>query len=128
MRLNQITLPAPDMEASGAFWRLLGFRPIVVEAHYCRFLAPEGETTLSLHGEGPAGEAAVYLEIDTLDEDVARLSAAGVVFEGAPVDQSWLWREAWTRDPAGNRVCLYFAGVNRLDPPWRVAPDAQEQA
>jgi hydroxymethylpyrimidine/phosphomethylpyrimidine kinase len=34
--------------------------------------------------------------------------------------QSWLWREAWLRDPAGNAVCLYHAGANRRFPPWRL--------
>lgn len=120
MRLNQITLPATDIAASTAFWRTLGFRQIVAAEHYCRFVAPDGDTSLSIHLGGAAGDAAVYLETETLDADVARLAAAGVAFENGPTDQSWLWREAWTRDPAGNRVCLYHAGVNRLDPPWRL--------
>ena len=32
----------------------------------------------------------------------------------------WLWREARVADPAGNVVCLYRAGENRLHPPWRL--------
>jgi len=96
----------------------------VAAEHYCRFVAPDGEASLSIHLGGSAGDAAVYLETDTLDADVARLAAAGIAFETGPVDQSWLWREAWTRDPAGNRVCLYHAGVNRLDPPWRLRDPA----
>jgi catechol 2,3-dioxygenase-like lactoylglutathione lyase family enzyme len=124
MRLNQITLPATDIAASAAFWRTLGFRQIVAAEHYCRFVAPDGEASLSIHLGGAAGDAAVYLETDTLDADVARLTAAGIAFESGPVDQTWLWREAWTRDPAGNRVCLYHAGVNRLDPPWRLRDPA----
>ena len=27
---------------------------------------------------------------------------------------------AYLRDPDGNRLCLYFAGENRVNPPWRV--------
>jgi catechol 2,3-dioxygenase-like lactoylglutathione lyase family enzyme len=124
VRLNQITLPATDIAASTAFWRTLGFRQIVAAEHYCRFVAPDGEASLSIHLGGAAGDAAVYLETETLDADVARLAAAGIPFESGPVDQTWLWREAWTRDPAGNRVCLYFAGENRLDPPWRLRDPA----
>jgi catechol 2,3-dioxygenase-like lactoylglutathione lyase family enzyme len=123
VRLNQITLPADDIEASAAFWRTLGFRQIVASDHYARFVAPDGEATLSIHLGGAAGDAAVYLETDTLDADVTRVAAAGIVFESGPTDQVWLWREAWTRDPAGNRVCLYYAGVNRLDPPWKIKAD-----
>lgn len=124
MRLNQVTLPATDIAASAAFWRTLGFRQIVAADHYCRFVAPDGDATLSIHLGGAAGDAAVYLETGTLDADVARLTAAGVTFDSGPTDQTWLWREAWTRDPAGNRVCLYHAGVNRLDPPWRLRDPA----
>jgi hypothetical protein len=43
-------------------------------------------------------------------------------FDSGPEDQSWLWREAWLRDPAGNRLYLFFAGENRRFPPWRINP------
>jgi hydroxymethylpyrimidine/phosphomethylpyrimidine kinase len=43
------------------------------------------------------------------------------VFDSGPEDRSWLWRESWLRDPAGNRLCLFFAGKNRRVPPWRVS-------
>ena len=52
--------------------------------------------------------------------ELTYLTRAGVVFETPPEDQTWLWREAWLRDPTGNRVCLFHAGANRIDPPWRV--------
>ena len=87
------------------------------------FEAPEGGTTLSLHlvPAMPAGETAViYLESDTLDADVARLKAAGFTFAQDPKDEPWLWREARLADPDGNEICLYHAGENRLNPPWRV--------
>jgi len=51
---------------------------------------------------------------------VKELQAAGLVFESEPRDQPWLWREAYIRDPAGNLLCLYRAGENRLFPPWRL--------
>jgi catechol 2,3-dioxygenase-like lactoylglutathione lyase family enzyme len=123
MRLNQVTLPAADIAASATFYRALGFRPVVLQDHYCRFQAPTGDATLSIHIGGVVGDAAVYLETETLDADVARLRAAGVMFETDPTDQSWLWREAWLRDPAGNRICLFQPGENRLNPPWRVPED-----
>ena len=37
-----------------------------------------------------------------------------------PTDQHWLWREAILHDPSGNKIKLYWAGENRLNPPWRV--------
>jgi len=44
----------------------------------------------------------------------------------------YLWREARLRDPDGHDVRLYFAGENRLDPPWKVTseppPEPSEMA
>jgi len=48
------------------------------------------------------------------------LIAKGIVFDTDPADQSWLWREAWLSDPAGVKLCLYYAGKNRRFPPWRI--------
>lgn len=126
MRLNQVTAPASDLDASIAFYQLLGLRLIVKSPHYARFELPKGEATFSLHVvEGViARENApnIYFEFSDvgLDAEVERLKAAGVSFERELVLQSWLWREAWLRDPAGNAICLYYAGENRRFPPWRV--------
>jgi hydroxymethylpyrimidine/phosphomethylpyrimidine kinase len=116
LRLNQFVLPHRDYVATRDFYRTLGLTLIVdaPENSYARFEAPGG-ATLSIHGD----EAGVNFECDELDAHIARALAAGIVFEG-PVDQPWLWREAWTRDPSGNRVLLYQAGENRRYPPWRV--------
>lgn len=45
----------------------------------------------------------------------------------SPQDERWLWREARLPDPSGNVICLYWAGVNRLNPPWRVGKAASIQ-
>lgn len=120
LRLNQITLGSTDHAASRAFYAALGLRQIVESAdHYARFEAPGG-ATLSIERDAPA---TVYFECDDLDATVARLQAAGMVFDHLPADQRWLWREARLTDPAGNTVCLYHAGENRRYPPWRL-PDA----
>lgn len=124
MRLNQITLPTTNVARGRDFYVKLGFKLIVDSPpHYVRLEAPVGGATLSLglQDDAPRGHyPAVYLETDTLDADVARLKAAGIVFDSDPVDQTWLWREAWLRDPDGNALCLYHAGENRLAPPWKV--------
>jgi catechol 2,3-dioxygenase-like lactoylglutathione lyase family enzyme len=126
MRLNQVTAPANNLDASIAFYELLGLRLIVKSPHYARFELPKGEATFSLHVvDGPiprANAPHLYFELSEvgLDAEVERLKAAGVVFENEPKLQTWLWREAWLRDPAGNAICLYFAGENRRFPPWRV--------
>ena len=123
MRLNQVTVGAIDLDRSIAFYETLGLGLIVKAPHYARFELPDGDSTFSLHlaPEGPGPHAPViYFESETLDADVAYLKSRGVAFDTEPTDQSWLWREAHLRDPAGNALILYYAGKNRTHPPWRV--------
>ncbi len=121
MKLNQVTLPAVDLPRSIAFYEKLGFVLIVIDEHYARLENPDDLSTLSLERRIDGGDGAhVYFECDDLDARVAALKAKGITFDSGPEDQSWLWREAWLRDPAGNRLCLYFAGENRRFPPWRI--------
>ena len=122
MRLNQVTLAVVDLERSVAYYRRLGLRQIVASEDYARFAFPDGDSTLSLERADavPASVTTIFFECDNLDATVTRLKASGVRFDQDPVDQPWLWREARLHDPDGNRLCLFHAGVNRLDPPWRV--------
>lgn len=125
MQLNQVTMPCTDLAESVGFYTELGLTQIVASEHYARFVCPDGDTTLSVHVVEEVIEGAapvVYFECDDLDRTVAELEAAGIVFDSAPEDQRWLWREARLRDPAGNELCLYHAGENRLNPPWRIQP------
>ena len=126
MKLNQVTLDVSDIARSKAFYLRLGFRLIVDSPHYCRFLAPDGDTSFSIHvaDRVAAPGATLYLESIDMDADKARLEAAGIVFDTEAADQRWLWREAELRDPDGHRWKLYHAGENRLDPPWRVSDEA----
>jgi predicted enzyme related to lactoylglutathione lyase len=122
MDLNQVTLPVDDMESATAFYRGMGFLQIVDTPHYARFECTEGNSTFSLSLESaPAPHGCViYFECETLDDLVQDLSARGYDFEQLPADMSYLWREAILRDPSGNKIKLYRAGENRLNPPWRV--------
>ena len=126
MNLNQVTLPARDYAASVDFYRRLGLIQIVdAPPRYARFEC-EGGATLSIHAsdaDAAASGVVVYFETEALDARVEALRAAGFVFTSGPRDESWLWREARLRDPAGNELCLYWAGENRRRPPWRL-PDA----
>lgn len=125
MDLNQVTLPALDVDASTRFYQRLGLMLIVdSRPRYVRLECPDGGATLSIHRvDTPpsAGGPVIYFEIDDLDGLVAGLRAAGVTFETGPEDMPWLWREARLLDPAGNALCLYRAGDNRRFPPWRLA-------
>lgn len=123
MNLNQVTVPAIDVEASIEFYQKLGLRLIVKSPHYARFECPDGEATFSIHlaEKLPEGEGIyVYFEHKDLDKEVERLIQEGIEFEELAEDKSWLWREARLKDPTGNRIILYWAGVNRKNPPWRL--------
>lgn len=122
MNLNQVTIPAVDIEASADFYRRMGFLQIVDTPHYARFECPEGDATfsLSLSETAPQPSAAVYFEHERLDEWVASLTDKGFAFDAPPTDKRYLWREAVLHDPAGNKVILYWAGDARKNPPWRV--------
>jgi len=124
MRLNQVTVPLIDYEASKAFYLRLGLKLIVDSPpHYARFEMPEGGSTFSIETvDGwPGGDwPEVWFESDRLDELVLELKEKGVIFEREPETMSYLWRVAQLRDPAGTRIALYHAGETRLNPPWRV--------
>ena len=122
MNMNQVTLPVADMDATAAFYRRMGFTQIVDTPHYARFECPEGEGTfsLSLETRGYENGAVIYFEHEALDDWVDELKAKGFCFDQEPEDMPYLWREAVLHDPSGNRIKLYWAGENRLHPPWRV--------
>ena len=122
MRLNQVTLPVTNMALAAAFYRRMGFLQIVDTPHYARFCCPDGDATfsLALRDEPGGNNAVIYFEIEDLDRKVEELTQQGFAFDQAPTDMRYLWREAVLHDPSGNKIKLYFAGENRLNPPWRV--------
>ncbi len=123
MNLNQITLPVTDFDRSVDFYRNMGFTLIVHSPpRYARFECPDGDATFSLHtADQAASGVVVYFECADLDARVQQLLAAGFSFTRLPTDERWLWREARLNDPSGNVLCLFWAGDNRKNPPWRVA-------
>ncbi|MEL7036991.1 MAG: VOC family protein [Cyanobacteria bacterium J06592_8] len=125
MRLNQVTISVTDMNKAIQFYQGLGLIQIVAteDLHYSRFLCPDGEATFSLERVESVPKnstTTVYFECDRLDETVKTLQAKGYIFDIEPTDQPWLWRESYLHDPDGNQICLYSAGENRINPPWRL--------
>jgi len=125
LRLNQVTIPSSDLARSIEFYRGLGLRLIVRDdsVGYARLLLPDGDSTFSVQvADSPisASHVVIYFECDDLDDRVTRLRAAGYAFSSMPEHQTWLGREARIEDPDGQPLCLFYAGVNRKDPPWRL--------
>ena len=122
MNLNQVTLPVKNIKQCTAFYLKLGFTQIVDSPHYARFVCGDNGSTFSLiYDEGDYNNGAViYFEHEKLDQWVEQLQHRGIVFEQLPKDESYLWREAILKDPSGNKIKLYWAGINRINPPWKV--------
>ena len=122
MQLNQVTVYVTHIETSVSFYKQLGFQLIVHSPHYARFIVPANNATFSIHIADKIIPAAttIYFECDDVDATYLQLKNAGIVFDTEPTTQSWLWREAYFTDPDGNKFCLYHAGENRLNPPWRI--------
>ena len=130
VNLNQVTFPARDLDRSVSFYVGMGLQKIVHSQGYARFECPEGDSTFSLElvpqlssGAG----AVIYFECRDLDATVMKLKASGYDFDRLPTHEPWLWREAHLMDPAGNRICLFWAGQMRKFPPWRIAADTETE-
>ena len=124
MNLNQVTVGVTDVARSIGFYQCLGLQLIVESLpDYARFCCPDGQASFSLSRVGQVlpSQTLIYFECADLDQVVSDLQVQGVRFSQLPTDQPWLWREAYLEDPDGNPLCLFFAGANRLNPPWRIA-------
>ena len=124
MNLNQVTIYTDKALETAEFYQKLGLKLIVDSLpRYARLLCPDGGATLSVHtAEEVSAQSNIvlYFECEDLDARVSELKNAGIEFESEPQNQSWLWRESYLKDPSGNRICLFYAGENRQNPPWRV--------
>jgi hypothetical protein len=124
MNLNQVTIYSKKPVETVEFFELLGLKRIVDSLpRYARLECPDGESTLSVHIANDDTEnrsVVLYFECDDLDAKTAELRSVGLEFDEDPKDRSWLWREAYLKDPNGNRICFFYAADNRKNPPWRV--------
>ena len=124
MNLNQATIYCSKTVETAEFLKKLGLVLIVDSLpRYARFECPDGESTLSLqHDENAvvSNNIVLYFECADLDGEVERLRSVGLKFDEDPTDRPWLWRQAYLKDPNGNKICLFHAGDNRKNPPWRV--------
>ena len=124
--LNQVTVPCSDYDASVSFYKTLGLHQIVDSPpRYARFETERG-MTFSIHATDSASgnpDFIIYFEVDDVDQTVSQLKDRGLTFDEEPFDQSWLWREAYLRDPYGNVICIYHAGEHRRFPPWRLGDE-----
>jgi catechol 2,3-dioxygenase-like lactoylglutathione lyase family enzyme len=124
MNLNQVTIFSEKPVQTVEFFEKLGLRLIVDSLpRYARLECPDGESTLSVNTAENlpvTNNIVLYFECDDLDAKVNELKSAGLIFDEDPTDRDWLWRQAYLKDPNGNKICLFYAGENRKYPPWRI--------
>lgn len=117
-RLGALALLVPDYDAAIFFFvSVMGFRLTAdIDQGHKRWVTvepPGGGVALVLaRAEGPQQVAAIgkqaggrvflFLETDDVARDHARMTAAGIVFEGEPRHESYGTVAVW-RDPFGNR-------------------------
>ena len=128
MNLNQVTIYSDKPQETVEFFEKLRLKRIVDSLpRYARLECPDGEATLSVNefpnqteAHTPINNIVLYFECDDLDSEVERLMSLGLEFDEDPADRPWLWRQAYLKDPNGNKICLFHAGENRKNPRWRV--------
>jgi catechol 2,3-dioxygenase-like lactoylglutathione lyase family enzyme len=124
MNLNQVTFYTTKPTETAEFFQKLGLILIVDSLpRYARLECPDGDSTLSIQHDETAvvsNNVVLYFECGDLDAEVSRLKSLGLAFDEDPTDRPWLWRQAYLKDPNGSKICLFRAGDNRKNPPWRV--------
>jgi catechol 2,3-dioxygenase-like lactoylglutathione lyase family enzyme len=107
MNLNQVTIYSDKPVETVEFFKKLGLTVIVDSLpRYARLECPDGDATLSVNIADrvtPVNNVVLYFECEQLDEEVERLKSLGLQFDEDPSDRPWLWRQAYLKDPNGNR-------------------------
>jgi predicted enzyme related to lactoylglutathione lyase len=128
-RIALFSLLVPDYDTALAFFISIGFecREDTDLGHgkrWVRIAPPHGKTEILLAravgdrqssaiGEQGGGRVWLFLESRDFDTDFARLTAAGVAFDGPPRDEPYGRVVVWS-DPWGNRWDLIeFARSDR---------------
>lgn len=124
MNFNQVTLAVHDINLAVDFYKTLGLIQIVGNEHYARFSFPDGDATFSIYLDTDKRDldcrGVMYFEHEELEQLVESLKSKGIVFSQELTMQSYLWKEVGLNDPSGNKIKLYWAGENRLNPPWKL--------
>lgn len=108
--------PVADWEATRSFWQdKVG---LVIHQdyspHWMEFTVEGDSAVLACHPgpvEGVSGNSIVTFDVDDIEADVARLTAAGVEFVGGIQEEPGVVRLAMFKDPSGN---LFQLGQNLI--------------
>ncbi len=90
--------------AKGFYADILGLSPIMDLGWIVTFASDaRAMAQVSIASEGGSGRPVpdLSIEVDNLDETLARITEAGIDFEYGPVSEPWGVRRFYVRDPFG---------------------------
>ena len=104
-----VTNLAADKPESAAtfYWDVLGLELLMDHGWIQTYGNAETTTVqVSIASEGGSGTPVpdLSIEVDNLDEIIARIHAAGIALEYGVAEESWGVRRFFVRDPLGNLV------------------------
>ena len=112
MKVRRIVanLQAADPAAADRFYREVLGLDLVMDHGWLRTYAGDTKMTvqISIASEGGSGTPVpdLSIEVDDLDEAMARLHAAGIAICYGPTEEPWGVRRVYVRDPLGRLVNL----------------------
>lgn len=101
--------PVADPAKANAFYEDILGLSTVMDHGWIRTFAASGETRaaqLSFATEGGSGTPVpdLSIEVDNLEEVLARMQAAGIAIEYGPAEEPWGVRRFYVRDPFGKLI------------------------
>lgn len=102
-------ISAPSPEPARAFYHdILGLETAMDHGWIVTYAAPatEGRPQVSIASEGGSGTPVpdLSVEVDDLEDVLARVRTAGLVIEYGPRDEPWGVRRFYVRDPFGRLI------------------------
>lgn len=117
MRVKRIVadVKVPDPAAASRFYRdILGLEVLMDQGWIATYGSPQKMTVqVSFMTEGGSGAPVpdLSIEVDDLDEALARVKKAKVAIEYGPTDEPWGVRRFFVRDPFGKLVNILAHGA-----------------
>jgi catechol 2,3-dioxygenase-like lactoylglutathione lyase family enzyme len=97
-----------DVDKAGAFYKNVLGLEVLMDLGWIRTYGSSSKMTLQLSvmAEGGSGTAVpdMSIEVDDVDEALARVRRAGIAVEYGPANEPWGVRRFYVRDPFGKLI------------------------
>lgn len=110
MKVKRIVsnVATPDVDKASVFYEeILGFK-VLMDLGWIRTYGSSSKMTLqvSVMSEGGSGTAVpdMSIEVDDVEEALARVRKAGIAIEYGPATEPWGARRFYVRDPFGKLI------------------------